>query len=111
MIVGGGPTGVEVAAELHDLLQDDLKKYYGSLVTEVASVLLIELGDHVLSSYDRAIGEYTSNLFQRYVSLVQHSAQVTAKLCMWRLHVTVGLTQLAELQHYQLGCMACWRTV
>ena len=77
MIVGGGPTGVEVAAELHDLLQEDLKKYYGSLVSEAARVLLIELGDHVLSSYDRAISEYTSNLFQRYVLLVHWSEQVT----------------------------------
>ena len=65
MIVGGGPTGVEVAAELHDLLQVDLKKYYGDLVARCARVLLVELGDHVLSSYDRTISEYTSTLFQR----------------------------------------------
>jgi NADH dehydrogenase FAD-containing subunit len=25
VIVGGGPTGVEVAAELHDMIYDDLK--------------------------------------------------------------------------------------
>jgi NADH dehydrogenase FAD-containing subunit len=28
VIVGGGPTGVEVAAELHDLINDDLAKLY-----------------------------------------------------------------------------------
>lgn len=28
MIVGGGPTGVEVAAELHDLITEDLVKLY-----------------------------------------------------------------------------------
>ena len=28
VIVGGGPTGVEVAAELHDLITDDLVKLY-----------------------------------------------------------------------------------
>lgn len=28
VIVGGGPTGVEVAAELHDLIADDLAKLY-----------------------------------------------------------------------------------
>ncbi|KAK9813760.1 hypothetical protein WJX73_007780 [Symbiochloris irregularis] len=78
IIVGGGPTGVEVAAELHDLLEEDLKKYYGSLVTESARVLLVELGDHVLSSYDRAISEYTSGLFQRGgIDLVLNS-RVTA---------------------------------
>jgi len=28
VIVGGGPTGVEVAAELHDLITEDLSKLY-----------------------------------------------------------------------------------
>jgi NADH:ubiquinone reductase (non-electrogenic) len=28
VIVGGGPTGVEVAAELHDLIREDLVKLY-----------------------------------------------------------------------------------
>ncbi len=28
VIVGGGPTGVEVAAELHDLITEDLVKLY-----------------------------------------------------------------------------------
>ena len=26
LVVGGGPTGVEVAAELHDMIRDDLVK-------------------------------------------------------------------------------------
>lgn len=56
---------MEVAAELHDLLQVDLKRYYGRLVTQCSRVLLVELGDHVLSTYDRAISDYTSNLFKR----------------------------------------------
>lgn len=32
VVVGGGPTGVEVAAELHDMIFDDLKDLYPSLV-------------------------------------------------------------------------------
>lgn len=71
LICAGGPTGVEVAAELHDLLQEDLKRYYGHLVTHMSKVLLVELGDHVLSSYDRAISDYTSNLFRRCAVQVQ----------------------------------------
>ena len=32
VVVGGGPTGVEVAAELHDMIFEDLKELYPGLV-------------------------------------------------------------------------------
>ncbi|KAL4428590.1 hypothetical protein ABPG77_008902 [Micractinium sp. CCAP 211/92] len=64
VIVGGGPTGVEVAAELHDLITEDLVKLYPDEVKDV-SIRVIELMDHVLSMYDRAIGEYTAQRFKR----------------------------------------------
>ena len=64
VVVGGGPTGVEVAAELYDLVRDDLAKYYPELCKE-ARVRLVELQDHVLSTYDRKISDYTSKLFSR----------------------------------------------
>ncbi|KIZ06131.1 NADH dehydrogenase, partial [Monoraphidium neglectum] len=32
VVVGGGPTGVEVAAELHDMIFDDLKDLYPSVI-------------------------------------------------------------------------------
>ena len=50
VIVGGGPTGVEVAAELHDMVVDDLRKIYPDLVSFVR-IRIIELQDHVLSNY------------------------------------------------------------
>ena len=31
VVVGGGPTGVEVAAELHDMIRDDLVKVGAAL--------------------------------------------------------------------------------
>lgn len=64
VIVGGGPTGVEVAAELHDMLNEDLRKVYPGLMKFV-SIRLIELQDHILSTYDRAISEYTHKEFDR----------------------------------------------
>ena len=65
MIVGGGPTGVEVAAELYDMISEDLKKVYPKLMQYV-SIKLVELQDHVLSTYDRAISAYTKTEFERY---------------------------------------------
>ena len=64
MIVGGGPTGVEVAAELHDMMVDDLRKIYPDLVPYVR-IRIIELQDHVLSTYDREISNYTAQEFSR----------------------------------------------
>lgn len=64
VIVGGGPTGVEVAAELHDLITEDLVKLYPDEVQD-ASIRVIELMDHVLSMYDRAISQYTAERFKR----------------------------------------------
>ena len=63
-VVGGGPTGVEVAAELHDMVLDDLRKIYPQLA-RLARIRVIELQDHVLSTYDREISEYTANEFSR----------------------------------------------
>ncbi|EFJ43711.1 hypothetical protein VOLCADRAFT_76599 [Volvox carteri f. nagariensis] len=61
VVVGGGPTGVEVAAELYDMIECDLSKLYPNIV----SIQIVELMDHVLSTYDRAISIYTAEQFKR----------------------------------------------
>lgn len=64
VIVGGGPTGVEVAAELYDLIENDLSKLYPDIVKHV-KIRVVELMDHVLSTYDRVISVYTAETFKR----------------------------------------------
>ena len=66
-MVGGGPTGVEVAAELQDMVESDLVKVYPDLIKDVR-IAVIELQDHVLSTYDRRISDYTKQIFNRCVS-------------------------------------------
>lgn len=48
VVVGGGPTGVEFAAELHDFLHEDIAKLYPSLKNHV-TITLLEAGDHILN--------------------------------------------------------------
>lgn len=48
VIVGGGPTGVEFAAELHDFIQEDLIKLYPTVKDKV-KITLIQSGDHILN--------------------------------------------------------------
>ncbi|MBI4749671.1 MAG: FAD-dependent oxidoreductase [Acidobacteria bacterium] len=64
VVVGGGPTGIEFAAELHDLLDDDLKKSYPELVNQVR-ITLFEAGKSVLNSFDVTLGDYTKKHFNR----------------------------------------------
>lgn len=47
-IVGGGPTGVEFAASLHDFVNEDLVKLYPGIKDSV-KITLLEAGDHILS--------------------------------------------------------------
>lgn len=49
VIVGGGPTGVEFAAELHDFIHADLLKIYPS-VKDLVSITVIQSGDHILNA-------------------------------------------------------------
>lgn len=48
-IVGGGPTGIEYAAELHDLIREDLSKIYPNLMRFV-SITVYDVAPKVLPS-------------------------------------------------------------
>jgi NADH:ubiquinone reductase (non-electrogenic) len=50
VVVGGGPTGVEFAAELHDFVSEDLSKLYPA-IKDLVNISLIEAGEHILTMY------------------------------------------------------------
>ncbi|KAJ0053738.1 hypothetical protein Pint_02165 [Pistacia integerrima] len=64
VVVGGGPTGVEFAAELHDYIQEDLVKLY-PLVKDLVKITIIQSGDHILNSFDQRISSFAETKFQR----------------------------------------------
>ncbi|MED6214192.1 External alternative NAD(P)H-ubiquinone oxidoreductase B1, mitochondrial, partial [Stylosanthes scabra] len=49
VVVGGGPTGVEFAAELHDHFQEDLVNLYPS-VKDFVKITVIQSVDHILNT-------------------------------------------------------------
>eukprot|EP00299_Pterocystis_sp_00344_P012896 c6254_g1_i1.p1 GENE.c6254_g1_i1~~c6254_g1_i1.p1 ORF type:complete len:563 (+),score=147.81 c6254_g1_i1:33-1721(+) len=63
LVVGGGPSGVEFAAELDDFLKQDLRHLYPR-DTPYATVTLVQSTEHLLSTYDQKISEYTEQLFR-----------------------------------------------
>ncbi|MED6131454.1 External alternative NAD(P)H-ubiquinone oxidoreductase B3, mitochondrial [Stylosanthes scabra] len=63
-IVGGGPTGVEFAASLHDFVKEDMIKLYPG-IKDLVKITLLEAGDHILSMFDKRITAFAEDKFQR----------------------------------------------
>ena len=49
MVVGGGPTGVEFAAELNDFLWEDAQKAFPACPLADMRITLLEAGDSILT--------------------------------------------------------------
>ncbi|TVU08592.1 hypothetical protein EJB05_42001 [Eragrostis curvula] len=64
VIIGGGPTGVEFAAELHDFIVEDLVKLYPA-VQEFVKITIIQSGEHILNMFDKRITAFAEEKFQR----------------------------------------------
>ncbi|XP_052177234.1 external alternative NAD(P)H-ubiquinone oxidoreductase B2, mitochondrial-like [Diospyros lotus] len=64
VIVGGGPAGVEFAAELHDFATEDLAKLY-PLIKDDVKITLLEAADHILNMFDKRITAFAEEKFQR----------------------------------------------
>ena len=76
IICGGGPTGVEFAAELNDFLLEDLQKAYPHLVAE-AKITLVEATKEILSTFDEKLRRYATELFARQRISVLTESPVT----------------------------------
>ncbi|KAL4620311.1 hypothetical protein ACB092_06G144900 [Castanea dentata] len=77
IIVGGGPTGVEFAAELHDFLEEDLVKLY-SAVKDLVRITVIQSGDHILNTFDERISSFAEKKFRRDGMDVQTGCRVVS---------------------------------
>lgn len=65
VVSGGGPTGVEFAAELFDLLNEDLTRRFPKLLRNEISVHIIQSRSHILNTYDEALSKYAEERFAR----------------------------------------------
>lgn len=65
VISGGGPTGVETAAEIYDMLNEDVLNYYPKLLRQQARVSLIQSRSHILNTYSEKISKYAEEKFAR----------------------------------------------
>lgn len=64
VIVGGGPTGVELAGAFADLIKRNLARNFRHFDTESQSITLIEAQDRLLTPFAENQGEYTRKHLQ-----------------------------------------------
>lgn len=64
VVVGGGPTGVEFAAEVHDFATEDLAKWFPDLMQYV-QITLLEATGGILTQFDQKLSEYALKVFKR----------------------------------------------
>jgi len=63
VVVGGGPTGIELSGEIHDFLEQDLKSWYPELANHIR-ISLVEALPSVLPSFSKQLIEYTESTFK-----------------------------------------------
>lgn len=76
-IVGGGPTGVEFAAELHDIVFQDLRFLFPEISKQVR-VIVYDVAPKVLSMFDAKLGEYAMDTLRREKIEVRTSRKIQA---------------------------------
>ncbi len=76
VVVGGGPTGVEFAAEVHDFITQDLSRWFPEVIEHV-QITLLEALDEILTQFDASLGEYAIRLFKRQRIDIRTKSMVT----------------------------------
>lgn len=75
VVVGGGPTGVEITAELYDLVHNDLTGLYPDLAGK-ASLAIHDVGKHILSAFDVKLSEYALDSFTKRDVVIKSGSHI-----------------------------------
>lgn len=75
-IIGGGPTGTELAGALSELLHTELKEDYPNLPIDQAQVILYEHSPHLLAPFKPKLRDYAQQALERRGVEVQTSTDV-----------------------------------
>ena len=78
VVIGAGPTGVELAGTIAELARATLPKEFRRIDTRTARVVLVEAGPRILPSFDADLATYAHDELQRIGVDVRTGAPVTA---------------------------------
>lgn len=65
VIVGGGPTGVELAGSIAEIAHQTLKKEFRGIDLRTTRILLVEGGEHLLMAFPGSLGENARKELER----------------------------------------------
>ena len=88
VIVGGGPTGVEFAAELHDLLESDIARCYSGLM-DFVQITLFDVAPRILGGFDAQLADYATRHFHRH-NIQIRTGKAVVRIEENRLHLDDG---------------------
>ncbi|RWA64338.1 NAD(P)/FAD-dependent oxidoreductase [Mesorhizobium sp.] len=77
VIVGGGPTGVELAGTIAELAHDTLRDEFRNIDTRQTRVVLIEAGDRILANFAPQLSAYAQKALERLGVTVELGQAVT----------------------------------
>jgi len=100
VVCGGGPTGVETAAEIYDLCQEDIIKYFPKVCREEVTISVIQSREHILNTYSEAISKYAEDRSMHdHINLVTSArvASVEADHVKYTVKGEDGKTKTIEL--------------
>jgi NADH:ubiquinone reductase (H+-translocating) len=119
VVVGAGPTGVEMAGQIAELARDTLRRDFRTIDPRTARILLVEIADRVLTTFPASLSAKASRSLQKLgvtvltgrtvvgidgasVTIADGSGaseRVPARAIVWAAGVTASRlgTRLAEL--------------
>ncbi len=65
VVIGGGPTGVEMAGAIADMAQEALPQDFRNIDPSAARVVLVEAGPRLLSAFPQHISAYAQKVLER----------------------------------------------
>jgi NADH:ubiquinone reductase (H+-translocating) len=77
VIVGGGPTGVELAGALAEICRDTLKNDFRTIDPRTARILLLEAGDRILPTYPAELSAKAEAFLRHEGVTIETGAMVT----------------------------------
>ncbi|MGH6971907.1 MAG: NAD(P)/FAD-dependent oxidoreductase, partial [Caulobacteraceae bacterium] len=96
VVVGGGPTGVELAGAIADMARGALAADFRNIDPAQARVVLIEAGPRILPSFPAPLSAYARRALERMGVQVREAARVTGidagGVCMGAERIDCGTT-------------------
>ena len=65
VVIGGGPTGVEIAGAIAELSKKVLTKEFATIDTKAAHIILLEAGSSILSTASHNLSIYTKDSLEK----------------------------------------------